>query len=290
MYGGTYSISRGLLEEFGGERIKDTPLSEGGFMGVGIGLALSGMKPIVEIMTINFSLLALDQLINSAAMIKSMSGNQLSVPLIVRMSSGGEKQLGAQHSNSLESWLSHIPGLKILTLSTVEDARWMLSFALKESDPVILIEYPKLFDMEGDVSTYSSFQRDFSPQVLRSGSDLTIITYGATLEKALRVENKLKQEKISLEVINLRSLRPLIDLPLIKSAMKTKKVLLVDEAWSSGGIMSEIFVRISENTEALVQRFSKMEVPHPYGLHLERKIVPQEESIEEKIKELLYAS
>ena len=189
-YGGSYAVSKGLLEAFGPERIRDTPLSELGFVGAGIGAALGGMRPIVEIMTVNFSLLALDPLMNTAAALRHMSGGQFSVPLVVRMATGAGRQLAAQHSHSLEGWYAHIPGLKILAPATVEDARGMLWPALQDPDPVLIFEHAQLYNLEGDPGDWQHVDIG-SAKVRRTGKDLTLIAYGGTLGKALRAAEQL---------------------------------------------------------------------------------------------------
>lgn len=281
-YGGSYAVSLGLLEAFGPERIRDAPLSELGFVGAGIGAALAGMRPIVEIMTVNFSLLALDPLMNTAATLRHMSGGQFSVPLVVRMATGAGRQLAAQHSHSLEGWFAHIPGLKILTPATVEDARGMLWPALLEPDPVLIFEHAQLYNLEGDASEWATM--DISrAKVRRAGSDLTLITYGGSLGKALAAAEVLAGEGIECEVIDLRVLRPLDDATLLASVCKTHRALVVDEGWCSGSLSAEIITRIVEQgfyeLDAPPARVCSAEVPIPYPRHLEEAALPQVASI-----------
>ncbi|MDY6811155.1 MAG: pyruvate dehydrogenase complex E1 component subunit beta, partial [Actinomycetota bacterium] len=229
-YGGTYAVSKGLLEEFGPERVRDTPLSELGFVGVGIGAALGGMRPIVEVMTVNFSLLSLDQVVNTAAALRHMSGGQFSVPIVIRMATGAGRQLAAQHSHSLENWYAHIPGITVLAPATVADARGMLAPALADPDPVIIFEHATLYndaeDLEGPVEVDIS-----SAAIRREGGDVTLITYGGSLHKTLRAAEMLALEGVGCEVIDLRVLRPL-DMPtIVSSVTKTHRAVVVDEGW-----------------------------------------------------------
>ncbi|WP_371365650.1 alpha-ketoacid dehydrogenase subunit beta [Pseudomonas sp. QL9] len=277
-YGGSYAVSKGLLEEFGEARIRDTPLSELTFVGAGIGAALGGMRPIVEVMTVNFSLLALDPLVNTAATLRHMSGGQFSVPLVLRMATGAGRQLAAQHSHSLEGWLAHIPGLKILAPATLEDARGMLWPALQDPDPVLIFEHAQLYNLEGELDADAPVDIR-SAKVRREGSDLTLIAYGGTLHKALAAAEQLAQEGISAEVIDLRVLRPLDDATLLASLRKTRRVLVVDEGWRSGGLSAEILARLTEQgfyeLDAPPARLCSAEVPIPYAKHLEDAALPQ---------------
>jgi pyruvate dehydrogenase E1 component beta subunit len=282
-YGGTYAVSKGLLEKYGPERVRDTPLSELGFVGAGIGAALGGMRPIVEVMTVNFSLLALDQIVNSAALLRHMSGGQFSVPLVVRMATGAGRQLAAQHSHSLEGWIAHIPGIKIAAPATIEDARGMLGAALADPDPVLLFEYPALFETKGEVS---GEKVDIaSSKVRRQGSKVTLVTYGGCLPKALQAA-----EEVDGEVIDLRVLRPLDLAPVIESVKKTRRVVVVDEGWRSGGLAAEVMARIMEQAfyelDAPVARVCSEEVPVPYAKHLEEATLPQPEKIVAAVKGL----
>ncbi|MBB2887069.1 MULTISPECIES: alpha-ketoacid dehydrogenase subunit beta [Pseudomonas] len=281
-YGGSYAVSLGLLEAFGPERIRDAPLSELGFVGAGIGAALGGMRPIVEIMTVNFSLLALDPLMNTAAALRHMSGGQFSVPLVVRMATGAGRQLAAQHSHSLEGWYAHIPGLKILAPATVEDARGMLWPALLDPDPVLIFEHAQLYNMEGDTGDWKALDIS-AAKVRRVGKDLTLITYGGTLGKALTAAEQLAGEGIDCEVIDLRVLRPLDDSTIMTSVCKTRRALVVDEGWRSGSLAAEIITRIVEQgffeLDAPPARVCSAEVPMPYPRHLEEAALPQVSTI-----------
>jgi pyruvate dehydrogenase E1 component beta subunit len=207
-YGGTYAVSKGLLEEFGPERVRDTPLSELGFVGAGVGAALGGMRPIVEVMTVNFSLLALDAIVNTAALYRHMSGGQFGVPLVIRMATGAGRQVAAQHSHSFEGWFAHVPGLKIVAPGTVEDARGMLAPALADPDPVLLFEHAQLYTLEEDVPEPCTVDLTRA-RVRRAGSQVSLVTYGGSLPKTMVAARRLAEVGIDAEVIDLRVLRPL---------------------------------------------------------------------------------
>jgi pyruvate dehydrogenase E1 component beta subunit len=275
-YGGTYAVSRGMLEKYGPERVRDTPLSELAFVGAGIGAALGGMRPVVELMTVNFSLLALDQIVNTAAMLRHMSGGQFSVPVVIRTSSGAGRQLAAQHSNALEAWFAHVPGLKVVAAATVDDAHGMIGAALAASDPVIIFEYPALFEMKGELS--GSAVDIASASVRRAGSKVTLVTYGACLHKTLQAA-----EAVDGEVIDLRVLRPLHMEPVLASVRKTRRAVVVDEGWRSGSLAAEVMARIVEQAfydlDAPLARVCREEVPMPYPKHLEEAALPQPEKI-----------
>ncbi len=276
-YGGCYAVSKGLLAEFGADRIRDTPLSEGAFTGAGIGAALGGMRPIVELMTCNFALLALDQILNTAATLRHMSGGQFNVPLVIRMATGGGRQLAAQHSHSLEGWFAHIPGLRVLVPATVQDARSMLGPALTDPDPVLIFENALLYNDSADIDEGLTVDIDRAA-IRREGSDLSLITYGGSLGKALSAAGQLAGEGISAEVIDLRVLRPLDEAAILSSVARTRRALIVDEGWRSGGISAEVMARIIEGgfweLDAPIARVCSAEVPLPYPRHLEDAALP----------------
>lgn len=292
-YGGCYAVSMGLQEQFGPERIIDTPLSESAFTGAGIGAAMNGMRPIVEIMTVNFSLLALDQIMNNAATLQHMSGGQFNVPLVIRMATGGGKQLAAQHSHSLEGWYAHIPGLKVLTPATVQDAYDMVTLALADPDPVLIFENALLYNAKGELDTAAAPLPIGKAKTHRSGKDLTILAYGINLFKALEAAETLAAEGIDTEVIDLRSLRPLDDAAIMASVAKTHRVMIVDEGWKSGSISAEIMARINEQAffelDAPMGRVCSAEVPLPYAKHLEDAAIPQPEKIVAMARQLMEA-
>ncbi len=278
-YGGSYAVSMGLLAEFGEERIRDTPLSESAFVGAGIGAALAGMRPIVEVMTVNFSLLALDQILNNAATIRHMSGGQFSIPLVIRMATGGGRQLAAQHSHSLEGWYAHIPGIRVVAPATLADARGMLWTALADPDPVIIFEHALLYNLEGELAADAGAVDIDKAAVCRAGGDLTLITYGGSLGKTLQAAEELARAGINAEVIDLRTLRPLDDATIIASVSKTHRAVIVDEGWKTGSLAAEIMARIMEQAfyelDAPVARVCSVEVPIPYPKHLEDAALPQ---------------
>jgi len=278
-YGGCYAVSAGLMDEFGEIRVRDTPLSESGFVGAGIGAAIGGMRPIVEIMTVNFSLLALDQIVNNAATLRHMSGGQVGVPLVIRMATGAGRQLAAQHSHSLECWFAHVPGLKVVAPATCEDARGMLWTALEDPDPVILFEHVGLYALEGEVPEPARPVDIASARIRRPGGDVSIITYGGCLPKVMEAAERLAADGIDAEVIDLRSLRPLDDATVLGSVRKTHRAVVVDEGWRSVGLSAEIAARITERVfyelDAPVARVCSVEVPIPYPKHLEDASLPQ---------------
>lgn len=290
-YGGAFAVSKGLLQEFGEERIMDVPLSESGFVGAGIGAAMSGLKPIVEVMTVNFSLLAMDQIVNNAATLQHMSGGQLNVPIVIRMGCGIGKQLAAQHSHSWEPFYAHIPGLIVLSVGTHEDARGMLLTALKSPDPVLIFEYTSMLNLEREIPTDASAVDISKAKVMKEGKDISIITYGAGVYKCLEAATELATIGIDAEVINLRVLRPLDEGTFLSSVAKTHRVLIVEDAWRSVSISSEISSRIMEKAfyelDAPVQRLCGVEVPIPYPLHLEDASIPQKNDIVNAVKKMM---
>lgn len=282
-YGGCFAVSLGLLEEFGPERIRDTPLSESVFVGAGIGAAIQGLRPIVEVMTVNFSLLALDQIMNNAASLLHMSGGQYDVPLVIRMTTGAGRQLAAQHSHSLEGWYAHIPGLRIVTPATLEDARGMLAGALADPDPVLLFEHGSLYPMKGELPEDAGAVDIDHAAVRRPGTDVSLITYGGMLARTLEAAEVLETEGLSAEVVDLRTLRPLDDATIMDSVGRTHRAVVVDEGWRSGGLSAEIVARIQEQAfydlDAPVERVCSAEVPMPYARHLEQAALPQVEDV-----------
>ena len=291
-YGGTYAVTKGLIDEFGPDRVRDTPLSELGFVGAGVGAALGGMRPIVEVMTVNFSLLALDQIVNTAALYRHMSGGQFSVPLVIRMATGAGRQVAAQHSHSFENWYASIPGLKVLAPATPQDARDMLAPALADPDPVIIFEHAQLYNVEGEVSAQR--RADIrTAAVRRPGSAVSLITYGGSLPKVLEAAALLGAEGIDAEVIDLRVLRPLDTATFIASVRKCRRAVVVDECWRTGSLAAEIIARIVEEAfydlDAPPARVCGAEVPIPYAKHLEDAALPQTAGIVAAVKAVLGA-
>jgi pyruvate dehydrogenase E1 component beta subunit len=292
-YGGSFAVSLGLLEEFGPDRIRDTPLSESGFVGAGIGAALGGMRPIVEIMTVNFSLLALDQIVNNAATLLHMSGGQFHVPLVIRMTTGAGRQLGAQHSHSLEGWYAHIPGLRILAPATLEDARGMLWTALQDPDPVLIFEHGSLYNVPGELADDAGPVDIDTAAIRRPGNDISLITYGGTLPAVLDAAEQLAADGIDAEVLDLRTLRPLDDAAIMASVTRTHRAVVVDEGWRSGSLSAEVSARITEQAffdlDAPVGRVCSAEVPIPYAKHLELAALPSAARIVAAAKEAVDA-
>ncbi|HSN22108.1 MAG TPA: pyruvate dehydrogenase complex E1 component subunit beta [Usitatibacter sp.] len=278
LYGGTYAVTKGLLDEFGPERVRDTPLSELAFVGAGVGAALAGMRPIVEVMTVNFSLLSLDPIVNSAALYRHMSGGQLGVPLVVRISTGAGRQVAAQHSHSFENWYASIPGIKVLAPATVADARHMLAAALADPDPVVIFEHVQLYNLEDEVPEERGTDIA-SAAVRRTGSAVSLVTYGGSLPKTLEAAAQLAAEGIEAEVVDLRVLRPLDMETVLASVRKCRRAVVVDETWRSGSLAAEVMARIAESAfydlDAPLARVCTEEVPIPYAKHLEDAALPQ---------------
>ncbi len=290
-YGGCFGVSKGLLAEFGPERIRDTPLSESAFVGVGIGAAMGGMRPIVEVMTINFCLLALDQIMNNAGTITHMSGGQFAIPLVIRMTTGAGRQVAAQHSHSLEGWLAHIPGLKLLAPATVEDARGMLAPALADPNPVLIFEHGSLYNLEGSLDAEGGRVDIEHAAIRRAGADVTIVACGGTVPTALAAAQTLQEGGIDAEVIDLRVLRPLDDATVIESVSRTHRAVIVDEGWRSGSLAAEVSARIMEQAfyelDAPVARVCSAEVPMPYPRHLEQAALPQPATVCSEVRQMI---
>lgn len=293
-YGGAYACSKGLLAEFGEERVRDTPLSEAAFVGAGIGAAIAGLRPIVEVMTVNFSLLALDQIVNNAALLRHMSGGQIGVPLVIRMATGAGRQVAAQHSHSLEVWYAHVPGLKVLAPATVTDARFMLAAALADPDPVILFEHTLAYPMEDEVAADAGAAFDaWHAVVRREGGDVSLVTSGGSLPRCLAAAEALAGAGIAAEVIDLRVLRPLDTDTVLRSVAKTRRAVVVDEGWKTCGLAAELAARIGEHVFgellAPVARVCSAEVPVPYAKHLEEAALPGGERIVAAVRRMMAA-
>jgi pyruvate dehydrogenase E1 component beta subunit len=290
-YGGSFGVSRGLLDEFGPDRIRDTPLSESAFVGAGIGAAIGGMRPIVEVMTVNFSLLAIDQIINNAATLPHMSGGQLCVPLVIRMTTGAGRQLAAQHSRSLEVFYAHVPGLRVLTPATLEDARGMLGPALADPNPVLIFEHGSLYNLEGELPEPPPAVDIERAAIRRPGGDVTLLTYGGQLGTALDAASALACEGIDAEVVDLRVLRPLDEATVLASVRRTHRAVVVDEGWRTGSVAAEVCARIVEGAfyalDAPVLRVCTVEVPLPYPKHLEDAALPSVERVVEAARRVM---
>jgi pyruvate/2-oxoglutarate/acetoin dehydrogenase E1 component len=289
-YGGCFAVSKGLLDEFGEERIRDTPLSESAFVGAGIGAALGGLRPIVEVMTVNFSLLALDQIVNTAATLCHMSGGQFPVPIVIRMATGAGRQLAAQHSHSFEAWYAHVPGLRVVEPATIDDARGIMRAALASPDPVIVFEPISLYNMEGELTDAATQVQLEGARVHRAGDGVTLVTYGASLWRCVAAAESLAQEGIDAEIVDLRCLRPIDDATVLASVRKTRRVVIVDEGWRTCSLAAEVGQRIVEqgfyDLDAPIARVCTEEVPIPYPLHLEQAALPGPERIVAAVRRL----
>ena len=290
-YGGAYAVSKGLLEQFGPDRVRDTPLSESAFVGAGIGAAVGGLRPIVEVMTVNFSLLALDQIVNNAATLCHMSGGQFPVPVVIRMATGAGRQLAAQHSHSLEGWYAHVPGLRVVAPATIDDARGMLKPALECPDPVIVFEPISLYNMEGELTAAAASADISRARVHRAGRDVTLVTYGASLWRCVTAAEELAAAGIEAEIVDLRSLRPLDDATILESVRRTRRVVIVDEGWRTGSLAAEVAMRIVEqgfyDLDAPVARVCSEEVPIPYPKHLEDAALPSPARIVTAVRRMI---
>jgi pyruvate/2-oxoglutarate/acetoin dehydrogenase E1 component len=292
LYGGTYAVTRGLAQEFGQDRVRDAPLSESGYVGAAIGAAVNELRPIVEVMTVNFSLLALDQIVNTAATLRHMTGGQLEVPIVIRMATGAGRQLAAQHSHSLENWYAHVPGLRVVAPATVADARWMLGAALRERDPVIVFEHVQLYGLEDELGASEAVDLDRAA-IRRPGRDVTLVTYGGSLPRTLEAATALAQDAIDAEVIDLRTLRPLDTDALVGSVTRTHRAVIVDEGWRTGSLAGELAAILGERAfwelDAPIGRVCTAEVPIPYARHLELAALPSLEAIVAAARAVLHA-
>ena len=289
-YGGAYGVTHGLMEEFGENRVKDSPIAELVLVGAGIGSAMGGLRPVVELMTINFSLLAADQIVNVAAKLSYMSGGQVSVPLIVRTVTGGGSQLAATHSQSLEGWYAQVPGLKVVAPATPYDARGLLRTAFEDLNPVIFVEHSLLYGSKGEVPDEPYSIPFGSADIKKSGADVSIITYLRMVPVALQAAAELAEEGIDAEVIDLRTLRPLDRDTVLESVKKTHRAVVVEEGWKTGGFGAEIASSIVEGAfddlDAPIARVAGEEVPMPYNRDLERAAIPGPANVVEAVKSL----
>ncbi len=292
-WGGTYAVTRGFYDEFGEKRVRDTPIAEGVIVGAAVGAAMAGLRPIAEIMTINFAFLAMDQIVNHAAKIHYMFNGQIRVPLVIRTVGGGGRQLGATHSQTPDSVFSHFPGLKVVSPGTAADAKGLLKAAIREDDPVLFIEHATLYQAKGEVPDDEDFIIPIGESdVKREGKDATIVSYSKGLQLSLDAAEKLAQEGIDVEVIDLRTLRPLDTRPVIESVKKTNRIVVVEEGWRSYGVGSEIAARVQELAfdylDAPVRRVAQAEVPLPYNRRLEQSALPQAPDIINAVKDVMY--
>jgi len=290
-YGGSYAVTKGFQQEFGPERVMDTPISEEVIVGCGIGAAMGGLRPMVELMTINFSLLAFDQIVNNAAKICYMSGGQFHVPMVIRMASGAGSQLSSQHSQSLEGWYAHIPGLSVVVPYTPYDARGLLKTAFQDPNPVIFIEHTALYSRKGEVPDAPYAIPFGQAEIQREGKDVALIGYSGSVYQALQAADLLAQDDISAEVINLRTLRPLDVETILASVRKTRRAVVIEDDWKFGGFAGEIASIIMEEAfddlDAPVARVAGADVPIPYAKELEQLALPQPQQIAAAAKGLI---
>ena len=290
-YGGAYGVTKGLLEEFGEGRVKDSPIAESVLVGAGIGAAMAGLRPVVELMTINFSLLASDQIVNVAAKLLYMSAGQITVPLVIRTVSGGGSQLAATHSQSLEGWYAQVPGLKVAVPSNPYDARGMLTAALQEENPIIFVEHSLLYSTKGEVPEEPYTVPLGVADVKREGTDVTIISYSRMVLVALTAAEELAKDGIQAEVVDLRSLRPLDMDTVLESVMKTNRAVVVEEGWKTGGfgaeIVSSIMTDAFDYLDAPVQRVAGEEIPMPYNRAMEQAAIPSPEKVIQAVRSII---
>lgn len=291
-YNGAYKVSQGMLAEFGEKRIVDTPIAELGFAGIGVGAAMNGLRPIIEFMTFNFSLVAIDQIINGAAKILSMSGGQFKVPIVFRGASGSAGTLAAQHSQVFESWYANCPGLKVLSPSNPYDAKGLLKSAIRDDDPIIFMESEQMYGDKGEVPEGEYLIPIGKADVKRNGSDVTLVSFNKMMKVTLAAAEELAKENISAEVIDLRSIRPLDHETIIESVKKTNRLVVIDESWPYGGVSAEIAYRIQKKAfdylDAPVLRINGSDVPMPYALPLVEAYLPSVEKIVKATKEVMY--
>jgi pyruvate dehydrogenase E1 component beta subunit len=291
LYGGSFKVTDGLLAEFGSERLIDTPIAEGSIVGMAVGAAMAGLRPVVELMTVNFALLAMDQIVNHAAKIRYMFGGKAKVPLVIRAPGGGGQQLAAQHSQSLEAYFLHCPGLKVVCPAFPEEAKGLLKEAIRDDDPVIFLEHEALYGSKGEVPEGKYTTPMGKAKIIREGKDITIVSFSRMAVLSLKAAQELSKEKIEAEVIDLRSLNPLDVKTLIASIKKTGRAVVVEEGWKTGGVGGEIVSLIMENgfdyLDAPVRRISGQDVPMPYAKNLEKLAIPQLDDIITAVKDIL---
>ncbi|HSD80405.1 MAG TPA: alpha-ketoacid dehydrogenase subunit beta [Solirubrobacteraceae bacterium] len=286
VFQGSYKVTAGLLDEFGPDRVRDTPIAEEGFVGAAVGAAMLGERPVVEIMTINFLLVAMDQVVNHAAKVRAMFGGKVGVPMVIRTPNGGGNQLTAQHSQSLEGWFAHVPGMKVVAPASPADAKGLLKAAIRDDDPVLVVENLPIYKERGEVPLDPEFVGEIGrAAVVRPGADITLVTHSFATVRALHVAERLAAEHgVDAEVVDLRSLRPLDMETVAQSVARTNRVLCVEEGWSTYGVTAELAARIQhacfDDLDAPVERVGSAEVPMPYAKNLEREALPNEDRIE----------
>jgi pyruvate dehydrogenase E1 component beta subunit len=291
VWGGTYAVTKGFFEHFGEKRVKDTPISESVIIGAGIGAALVGLRPVAELMTINFAFVAMDHIVNEAPKLRTMFGGQMKVPLVIRTAGGGGRQLGATHSQTPDAIFAHFPGLKVVSPGTPADAKGLLKSAIRDDDPVLFIEHAAMYQVKGEVPEGDYTVPIGVSKVQREGSDVTVVSYCRGLQLSMQAAQQLAGEGISVEVVDLRSLRPLDMGPVIASFKKTNRAVVVEEGWKSYGVGSEVVSRLYEEAfdyaDAPIKRVAQKEVPLPYNRALEQSALPQVADVVAAIKEVL---
>jgi pyruvate dehydrogenase E1 component beta subunit len=291
-YDGAYKVSRGLLKEFGARRVVDTPIAELGFAGIGVGAAMVGLRPIIEMMTWNFALLAIDQIVNAAAKLRYMSGGQFSVPIVFRGPGGSALQLGAQHSQSFESWYAHVPGLKVVMPATPADAKGLLKSAIRDDNPVVFIEGEMLYNNKGEVPEAEYLTPLGKADIKRAGTDLTIVCHGKTVGIGLKAAEQLAAEGVSAEVIDLRTIQPLDTLTILESVARTNRCVVAEEGWSFAGIGAQVVDVIQreafDSLDAPIIRVTGADVPMPYNKHLEKAAKADPAKVVEAARRVLY--
>jgi len=293
VWGGTYAVTRGFLEEFGEKRVRDTPIAEGVIVGAAAGAAMAGLRPVAELMTINFAFLAMDQIVNHVAKLHYMFNGQITCPIVIRTVGGGGRQLGATHSQTPDVVFAHFPGIKVVAPSTPADAKGLLKSAIRDEDPVFFIEHATLYQVRGEVPDDEDYLVPIGvSDVKREGDDVTIVSYSKMLQTSLQAADQLAQEGIQAEVIDLRTLRPLDTRAIVESVSKTNRLVVVEEGWRAYGIGAEIASRVTElafdHLDAPVRRVAQAEVPLPYNQRLEQMALPQVENIVDAVKDVLY--
>jgi pyruvate dehydrogenase E1 component beta subunit len=292
VYQGAYKVSRGLLEEFGPQRVVDTPIAELGFAGIGVGAAMAGLRPVIEFMTWNFALLALDQIVNAAAKMLYMSGGQLRMPIVFRGPNGAALQLSSQHSQAWDSWFAHIPGLKVVAPATPADAKGLLKSAIRDNNPVIMLEGEMLYNLKGEVPEGEHLVPIGRADVKREGTDVTLICHSKTVAVALKAADQLAEQNVSAEVVDLRSLRPMDEAAILASVAKTNRAVVVEEGWPHAGIGAQVVDIIQRDAfdqlDAPVQRVAQADVPMPYNKHLERAAKASPEKVAAAARRVLY--
>jgi pyruvate dehydrogenase E1 component beta subunit len=291
VWGGTYAVTKGFYDHFGADRVRDTPIAEAAIIGGAIGAALTGLRPVAELMTINFAFVAMDHIVNQAAKLHYMFGGQMVLPLVIRAVGGGGRQLGATHSQTPDAIFAHVPGLKVVAPGTPADAKGLLKTAIRSSDPVLFIEHATLYQLRGEVPEGEHLVPIGKSIVQRPGKHVTIVTYSKMLELSLKAAEQLAGEGIEAEIVDLRSLRPLDMAPVIESFKKTNRAVIVEEGWKSYGVGAEVTARIYEEAfdyvDAPVKRVAQAEVPLPYNRALEQLALPKVEDIVAAVKEVL---